>query len=66
MKRIIERDHIERGKIKKTAIEEFKKGWTIYQNKEKCYKILYKSKELIFKKEPNINSILKKLSNKTQ
>jgi len=66
MKRIQERDHIERGKSKKKSIEDFLKAWNIYKNKEKYFKVLEKDKELIFKEEPNINTILKKLSNKIQ
>ena len=66
MKRIHERDHIERGKSKEKSIEDFLKAWNIYNNKEKFYKVLDKDKELIFKKDPNIKTILKKLSNKTQ
>ena len=61
MNRINERDYIERGKSKRTSIKDFTKAWNIYNNKEKSYKILDKSKELIFNKEPNINKILKKL-----
>ena len=66
MKRIHERDHIERGKSKEKSIEDFLKAWNIYKNKEKFYKVLDKGKELIFKKDPNIKTILKKLSNKIQ
>ena len=66
IKRIYERDHIERGKSKKKSIEDFTKAWNIYMNKEKSYKISDKGKELIFKKDPNINTILKNLSNKNQ
>ena len=65
MKRINERDQLERGKTKRTTMEEFIKAWNIYKNKEKSYKILDKDKELIFKKDPNMNTILKKLSNKS-
>jgi len=64
--RIKERDYIERGKSKKTSIEDYIKTWNIYNNKEKCYKILEKERELVFKNDPNINSILNKLSNKIQ
>ena len=64
MKRIYERDHIERGKSKKKSIQDFKKAWNIYEKKEKSYKILGKNKEIIFKKDPNVKSILNKLSNK--
>ena len=61
LNRINERDYIERGKSKNTSIEDFIKAWNIYNNKDKSYKILDKSKELVFNKDPNINSILKKL-----
>ena len=64
MRRVINRDYIERGKSKKNSMENFNKAWDIYVNKEKSYKILGKDKELIFKKDPNIDSILKKLSQK--
>ena len=64
LKRIKERDYIERGKSKENSIEDFLKAWHIYNNKEKLYKVLDKGKELIFKKDPNIKTILKKLSNK--
>ncbi len=64
MKRILERDNIERGKSKRKSIKDFLKAWIIYKNKEKSYKVADKSKELIFKKDPNINTILNKLSNK--
>ena len=60
-KRIYERDHIERGKSTSKSIKDFKEAWNIYQNKEKSYKTNGKNKELIFKNEPNINLILKKI-----
>tara|TARA_Y100001978_G_scaffold99450_1_gene89012 strand:- start:20 stop:625 length:606 start_codon:yes stop_codon:yes gene_type:complete len=66
MKRINERDHIERGKSKRTSIKYFIKAWNIYKIKEKSFKNLDKGKELVFKKDPNIKTILKKLSNKIQ
>ncbi len=65
-KRILERDHIERGKSTEKSIEDFLKAWNIYKNKENFYKVLDKGKELIFKKDPNIKTILNKLSNKIQ
>ena len=64
MKRIYERDNIERGKSKKKIIKDFMKAWNIYNNKENSYKNLGKCNELIFKKDPNVDSILKELSNK--
>ena len=65
MKRINKRDYIERGKSHSKSIEDFLKAWDIYHRKEKSYEILGKGKELILKKDHNINTILKKLSNKT-
>ena len=66
MKRIYERDHNERGKSRKKSIEDFKKAWNIYKNKEKSYKTIGIGKELVFKKDPNINAILQNLSNDIQ
>ena len=63
MKRIYERDHVERGKSQKESIKDFINAWNIYNNKEKSYKSLGKGKELIFKKDPNVNFILNELSN---
>ena len=62
-KRIYKRDYLERGKNKKDIIKNFKSAWEIYQNKEELYKISKNSNELIFKNDPNINNIIKKLSN---
>ena len=64
MKRINTRDHIERGKSNRTSKEDFIKAWDIYKDKEKYFKIPDKVQELIFTKDPDINTILKKLSNK--
>ena len=66
MKRIKKRDHHERGKSQKSSIEDFIKAWNIYKNKEKSYQIVDKGRELIFEQDPNINTILKKLSNELQ
>ena len=66
MKRIKERDNIERGKSKRKSIEDFIKAWNIYEKKEKSYKISGKGEELIFKKDADITTILNKLSNKIQ
>ena len=63
MRRIYERDHNERGKSKNKSIEDFKKAWNIYKNKDKSYKTSDNGKELIFKKDPNINTIIQNLSN---
>ena len=66
MKRINNRDHIERGKSKKKSKEDFIKAWNIYKKKEKYYKFIGNGKELIFREDPNIKIILEKLSNKVQ
>tara|TARA_Y100001978_G_C23560215_1_gene368895 strand:+ start:126 stop:731 length:606 start_codon:yes stop_codon:yes gene_type:complete len=66
MKRINQRDHIERGKSKGKSIKDFVKAWSIYNNKEKSFRNYDKIKELIFEKDPNINRILDKLTNKIQ
>ena len=66
MKRIYERDHIERGKSKKNSIKDFIKAWNIYKKKEKYYKNIGRGKELIIKKDPNVTTILNQLSNKNQ
>ena len=63
IKRIYKRDYLERGKSKKDIIKDFKRAWEIYQKKEELYKISENSNELIFKNDPNINTIIKKLSN---
>ena len=65
MKRISERDYIERGKSRKKSIKDFKKAWNIYHNKEKHYQIKGEGEEIIFKKDPNIKIIMEKLSNKS-
>ena len=61
MKRIYERDYIERGKNKRKSITDFKNAWNIYIKKEKSYKSIDKEKELIFKNNPKIKTILKKI-----
>ncbi len=40
MKRVNERDHIERGKSNSKSLEDFIKAWKIYNKKEKSYKII--------------------------
>ena len=64
MKRIYERDHIERGKSKKESMKDFIRAWAIYKKKEKFYKISGNGIELLFKKEPNVSIILNHLSHK--
>ena len=64
MKRIYQRDQIERGKSKKKSIKDFMRAWSIYKNKKISYKIFDKRREIIFKKDPNIDVILNQLTNK--
>ena len=64
MKRIYERDHIERGKNRNDSRKDFIRAWTIYKKKEKFCKISGNGIELLFKKEPNVNIILNQLSHK--
>ena len=61
MNRIICRDQIERGKDKKESIKDFKNAWQIYKTKEKFNNTLDKKRELIFRKDQNIKTIIKKL-----
>ncbi len=66
MKRVKERDIIQRGKSIRKSLDDFTKAWDIYNKKEKTFKIIGKGKELIFKKDPNTNTILEILSNEIQ
>ena len=64
MKRVIKRDFIERGKVKKQAKKDFLKSWDIYYEKLKN-KIIKKfnSNEFTITKNTNIEKLIKKLSN---
>ena len=63
MKRSFYRDQIERGKEKENSIRDFKNGWEIYKQKEKSYKTLERKRELIYKKDEDLEIILKQLIN---
>jgi len=62
MKRVVERDIKERGKVKKQAKEDFLKSWNIYYEKLKIKKI-NKANEFTITKNTNIDQILKNYLN---
>ena len=62
MKRIIKRDQEERGKDKKKSIEDFMQAWKIYKNKKNNTINIDKERELVFKKDPKLEDILRKLN----
>ena len=59
MKRVVQRDLKERGKLKKQAEDDFLKSWEIYYKKFKNIK--NNSNEFIITNNTNIDQILKKL-----
>ena len=61
MKRVIQRDLIERGKVKKQAKNDFLKSWIIYHEKFKNKSIKNNKNEFTITKETNIDHILKKI-----
>jgi len=63
MKRVIQRDLKERGKVKKQAKDDFMKSWDIYHEKFKNKFIKNNKNEFIITKSTNIDHILKKLFN---
>ena len=62
MKRVVQRDTKERGKIKKQAENDFLKSWDIY-NKKFSNKFLNNANEFTIKNNTNIDLILKKIFN---
>ncbi len=63
LKRIFYRDQIERGKNKNKVEKDFRNAWEIYKIKEKFYKKIDHKNQLMFKKDPDINTILKEINN---
>jgi len=63
MKRVIQRDVKERGKLKKQAEDDFLKSWDIYYEKFKNNRIKNNTNKFIIKKKTDIDHILKKLFN---
>ena len=61
MKRVLQRDLKERGKVKKQAEDDFLKSWDIYYEKFENKNIKNNANELTITKDTNIDQILKKL-----
>jgi len=61
MKRVIQRDFIERGKKKKQAEDDFLKSWEIYYEKFKTKNIKNNADQFTFTNNTNIDQILKKI-----
>ena len=62
MKRFIQRDLKERGKVKNQAKSDFLKSWNIYYKKYKN-KLIENNNQFIITKKTDIDHILKKLFN---
>ena len=63
MKRVIERDFKERGKVKKQAENDFLKSWDIYYKKQKNESLKNSKNEFVITKNTNIDKTLKKIFN---
>ena len=61
MKRVVQRDLRERGKLQKQAENDFLKSWDIYCEQLKNKKIKYKANKIIITKNTNIDKLIKKL-----
>ena len=61
MKRVIQRDCKERGKVKKQAEDDFLKSWDIYYEGLKNKNLKNNSNEFTITKNTNLDQILKKL-----
>ena len=61
MKRVIQRDLLERGKTKKQAENDFLKSWDIYYEKFKNKSLGNNMNEIIMTKDSNLDKILKKI-----
>ena len=61
MKRVIQRDFIERGKVKKQAENDFLQSWNIYYKKFKNEGMENNKNEFIITKKTDIDQILKKI-----
>jgi len=62
-KRAIKRDMLERGKNKNIAINDFLNSWDLYKQKQNLYNYNLFNEYLIFKERPNLDLIIKKLTN---
>ncbi len=63
MKRVIQRDIIERGKNKKQAEHDFLKSWSIYYEKFKPHSIKNNTNKFIIEQNTDVAQIMKKLFN---
>jgi uridine kinase len=63
LKRVLQRDLIERGKPKKQAKNDFLRSWKIYYSKRKDKNINNNANEFLITKTTNIDQILKKIFN---
>jgi len=63
MRRVIERDFKERGKVKKQAENDFLKSWDIYYKKQKNKSLKNSKNEFVITKNTNIDKTLKKIFN---
>ena len=63
MKRVLNRDFIERGKSKKQSENDFLKSWDIYYSKSKSKSLKNKINELTITKNTDIENLIKKLCN---
>ena len=61
MKRVVQRDLKERGKVKKKSEDDFLKSWDIYHEKFKNKNIKNNAHEFTITKDTNIDQLLKKL-----
>ena len=61
MKRVLQRDLIERGKVKKKAEDDFLKSWDIYYEKFKNKTIQNNLNKFTFTKYTDIDQIIKKI-----
>ena len=63
LKRVVKRDFLERGKSKDLAQRDFLKAWELFSKNKKKYSSKYYLETIIFKKESDIECLLKKLTN---
>ncbi len=63
LKRVVKRDCLERGKSKDLAQRDFLKAWELFSKNKKKYSSKYYLETIIFKKESDIECLLKKLTN---
>ena len=63
LKRVVKRDFLERGKSKDLAQRDFIKAWELFSKNKKKYSSKYYLETIIFKKESDIEYLLKKLTN---